>query len=567
LKKDSPSFLFRNLPVVICLSFIIALSACTQELKQHETDPELAMEHYSLGMFYEETGEDSIAAEEFSKALTYDPGNTEVLTELAFVLARLKHFDEAEKRAEEAVTKGARDADLYIILGNGAKEKGEVEKAVLYYKKALGDTTNYFLVLNLAQLLREVNDFEEAIKLLNALKERFPFDLRVHAQLGDLYGRVEEFDHSATEFREALLIDSLYYPAILGLGIIFEITGQVDSSLRYYERAIQLNPTNSSLLKRILEFEIISGEWEDAKEHAELILATAPTEHTVRKQLAYTYYRLDMREEALEQYLLLSELLPRDEAVFHFIGRIYYERSEFEKAEDALRYSQTLNREFIPNYEYLFLISVKEMNEMKGRLYFNSMKERNIRDEEIYFTTGNHFYREREYGLAKSFFFKSIRANVQFAPPWYSLGFVYEKIGNIDSSVCAFGMVLKMDSTNANTLNALGYLFVEQGIKLDEAQRLIERALEIDSLNGYYIDSLGWLYYRKGDLLKAKELLLKAITFTRDAVIYDHLGDVYKKLGEDQEAYEMWIKALELDPGNEDITEKINRYIRDKTPE
>jgi tetratricopeptide (TPR) repeat protein len=115
-------------------------------------------------------------------------------------------------------------------------------------------------------------------------------------------------------------------------------------------------------------------------------------------------------------------------------------------------------------------------------------------------------------------------------------------------------------------MNALGYMFVEQGIKLDEAQELIERALEIDSLNGYYIDSLGWLFFKKGDYLRAKELLLKAGMCAKDAVIYDHLGDVYQQLGDGEKAHEMWLKALELDPGNEDITEKINLYIREKTP-
>lgn len=545
---------------------MFALGGCTKEVRLREADPELAIEHYSLGMFHQEMGQDSIAAEELSKALSYDPENTEILSELAFVLAKLNRFEEAEVQASKAIEHGASDGDLFIILGNGAKERGETKRAISYYEKAVADTTNYFLVLNLAQLLREQNRMEDAARLLVSLKRRFPFDLRVHAQLGDLYGRMEEFERSTAEFREALKIDSLYYPAILGLGIIFEFSGQIDSSLRYYEKALQLNPSNSSLLKRVIDFEIIKGEWEGAREHALLMLAISPTEHIVRRQLAYVHYRLDEMEKALEQYMLLSGLLPKDASIFHFLGRIHYERGDLENAKEALLHSQTLDAEFIPNYEYLFLISVKEMDEINGRRYFNAMKGRNIDDEEIYFTTGNHFYREKNYELSKPFFLKSVQANPKYAPSWYSLGFVYEKSGDIDSSENAFRHVLELDPTNANTMNALGYLFVEQRIKLDEAQQLIERALEIDSLNGYYIDSLGWLFYMKGEFEKAKELLLKAAGITEDAVIYDHLGDVYEKLGEEVQAYDMWIKALALDPGNEDITEKINRYIREKTP-
>ncbi len=566
MKIISPQFSPKHFSLVLLFLVCLTICSCAQEIHQNAADTELAMEHYSLGMFYEEMDDDSSAAAEFRKALEYDPENAGIHAELSFVLAKLHSFDEAEKHAEKAIEGGAEDTDLYIILGNGAKERGEVGRAISYYRKAVTDTTNYFLVLNLAQLLRENDEYTEAIALLNALKARFPFDLRVHTQLGDLYGRMEKFDLAASEFRDALLIDSLYYPAILGLGIIFEINGQVDSSLWYYEKAVQLNPQNMSLLKRIVEFEIMRGEWNDAKEHALSVLAATPTEHTVRKQLAYAYYRLSLLHEALEQYMLLSALIPDDVTIFHFLGRIYYEQGELKEAKQALIASQEINTEFIPNYEYLFLISIKEMDETGGRSYFNAMKDRKLQEEEIYFTTGNHLYREQEYELSKTFFLKSINARKDFAPAWYSLGFAYEKLGNIDSSEIALRKVMEFDPANANTMNALGYLFVERGIKLDEAQRLIEQALEIDALNGYYIDSLGWLYYMRGDFKKAKELLLKASNVVEDAVIYDHLGDVHKKLGEDEQAYEMWIKALELDPGNEDITEKINRYIREHTP-
>ena len=41
-------------------------------------------------------------------------------------------------------------------------------------------------------------------------------------------------------------------------------------------------------------------------------------------------------------------------------------------------------------------------------------------------------------------------------------------------------------------------MFAEKGIRLDEAQRLIQKALELEPENGYYIDSLGWAYYQQG---------------------------------------------------------------------
>jgi len=230
------------------LFILLSTFGCTKAIHTKRQVSHSALEHYTLGLYYEQNNEDSLAVEQFKQALIEDPENPELLSEIAFSLSKIKKFEEAEKYAEEAINCGATDENLYIILGNGARENGDIKKALSFYKKALSDTTNYFLVINLAQIMRELNMIDDTIFLLKGLKRRYPFDLRVHTQLGDLYGRVEKFDLATLEFKEALVLDSLYYPAILGLGIIYEIKGEVDSSYLFYKKASDINPDNISLM-------------------------------------------------------------------------------------------------------------------------------------------------------------------------------------------------------------------------------------------------------------------------------------------------------------------------------
>ena len=61
-----------------------------------------------------------------------------------------------------------------------------------------------------------------------------------------------------------------------------------------------------------------------------------------------------------------------------------------------------------------------------------------------------------------------------------------------------FHRVILIDPKNAEAYNYAGYMFAEKGIRLDEAERLIQKALELEPENGYYIDSLGWAYYQQG---------------------------------------------------------------------
>ncbi|MCK4575766.1 tetratricopeptide repeat protein, partial [candidate division WOR-3 bacterium] len=403
-----------------------------------------------------------------------EPENHEFLSELAFSLSKIDNLKEAEKYAKLALKYGSTDKNLYIILGNGAKERDEKKIAVSFYKKALSDTSNYFLIINLAQLMRELNEMDDAIELLRALKTRYPFDLRIHTQLADIFGRVEKFDLAKREFNEALVIDSLYYPAILGLGIIYEIIGDIDSSLIFYRKASQVNPNNINMLKRIVEFNIIKGGWDEARDNALTILNLSPVENTVRKQLAYALFRLQDIEGSLEQYLLLSGLIPDDMSVHHFLGRLYYKKNEMEKAREQFERSLSLNPEFIPNIEYLYLIALKEGDDEKEDYFFHELLQKGVKTENLFFSIGMNFYTEQDYSMAKSFLLKSVKENPKFPNPFYTLGFVYDKLGVLDSAELSYRKVIELDSMNANAYNALGYLFVEHAVKLDEAEKLIK---------------------------------------------------------------------------------------------
>jgi tetratricopeptide (TPR) repeat protein len=94
-------------------------------------------------------------------------------------------------------------------------------------------------------------------------------------------------------------------------------------------------------------------------------------------------------------------------------------------------------------------------------------------------------------------------------------------------------------------LNFIGYTWAEQGIKLDEAEDMVRRALKLSPNAGYIMDSLGWIYYQKKDYEKALEWLKKADKAQGpDAEILFHLGDCYRALGREDKARESYRQAI-----------------------
>lgn len=101
------------------------------------------------------------------------------------------------------------------------------------------------------------------------------------------------------------------------------------------------------------------------------------------------------------------------------------------------------------------------------------------------------------------------------------------------------------------TLNYLGYSWAERGENLEEAFKLIEKAVALAPNSGAIIDSLGWAHYQLGRYEEALPHLEKAAALEpADPTITDHLGDVYMKLGRKVEAEFQWRRALELKPSD-----------------
>jgi tetratricopeptide (TPR) repeat protein len=120
--------------------------------------------------------------------------------------------------------------------------------------------------------------------------------------------------------------------------------------------------------------------------------------------------------------------------------------------------------------------------------------------------------------------------------------------------------LLDEDPDDLLILNNLGYQLADQGRKLEEAELFIRRAIELDRYertkqgdpeagSGGYADSLGWALFRRGKLVEARTLLEQAVVSPEsapDAIVWDHLGDVAFRQGDQKRAATAWKKASQL---------------------
>jgi tetratricopeptide (TPR) repeat protein len=163
----------------------------------------------------------------------------------------------------------------------------------------------------------------------------------------------------------------------------------------------------------------------------------------------------------------------------------------------------------------------------------------------------------------------------------YFLSGIYVDMNQVDKAAKELQSLLAKHPDNPTYNNDLGYIWADHDQNLDQAEKMIRKAIEEDRKqrqgnsgadsdqnkdNAAYLDSLGWVLYKKKQYAEAKKHLLEAV---KDAdgqhiEIMDHLGDIYKALGDKKEAVATWKKALDLKQDTETKRDRDRRVEVEK---
>ncbi len=137
---------------------------------------------------------------------------------------------------------------------------------------------------------------------------------------------------------------------------------------------------------------------------------------------------------------------------------------------------------------------------------------------------------------------------------YYSRGIALERSHQWPRAEADLRHALELEPEQPLVLNYLGYSWIDQGVHLDQALKMVERAVALRPNDGYIVDSLGWAYFRLGNYAKATQNLEHAIELVpEDPTINDHLGDAYWVTGRHLEARFQWNRALLFKPEAGDV--------------
>ena len=487
------------------------------------TDTESAL---WLARLYRLRNEHDKAEEVLRSLLKQDPENEAAVEQLTQLL-----LDEGKSADAvlllEGITSGTPSPALLDLLGDAYTQTHDLAKAEAAYRKASElDPSELSHLRGLGQTLLAEEKFTGALTVYEKLADLMPDDSDVYLRLAQIYRELHQLDHA----EEYLLKARQYAPGSLEVmyneAMLYEAQGRFEDAIRVLSDAVTGLKSQSPVLP------------------------------SRRRSLAILYQQLGQLYRDTQNYQAAMY-------TYEELGRLGDEEDRrarvlimdtYRVAKDLPKALQT-GKEALAKYpndpglrtSYALLLGENGQIDEAVKI-LRAQLTKGDADRDIYLNIAQVYERGRRYKEAEE---AAQAAEVMPGQPrdnamvWFLLGAIYERQKFYERAEVEFKKALAVNPRDAAVLNYYGYMLGDLGIRLDEAEALVQRALKEDPHSGAYLDSLGWIYYRENKLAEAEATLRKAVEReSHDATIRSHLGDVYAKTGRSDLAAIEWEKSL-----------------------
>jgi tetratricopeptide (TPR) repeat protein len=525
--------------------------------------------------------EDSLAA--YQRALAKDPDSPLLHRKVAEMLARAGRPEEAVPHAERALALRPDDADLRVFLGTLHRLRRDVAAAEAVLLRPDGNPLDADSALLLYGLYSDANRNEDALRVARWMVRADPTNLRSYFALARAFEKMERHAEAERALRQALKRhpDSLAVYSALARGR--RQRGDREGEVAIYREVLRAQPHHHATLVALADAYLGMERWEDARRTLEEIERRYPDD--LRSIVRLGYLDLEQKDYSAAAARFEKALAdnPEQHEVHYLLGLVQRRAGLVAEAEASFA-------RVPPEHErwsdaQLQIAALRERRQdWAGALEAAQGVRARAPSRQLDLYVASLRSKSGDFAGAVAFLEELLQEAPGDEDLLYNLGVVHGEAGQADEALAYMQRVLAVNPDHPGALNYVGYTMAERGENLDEAERMITRALEQRPDDGYITDSLGWVYYvRAKQLLDAgrveegrallergiRELERAAQLTGGDPVISEHLGDAYLLLEDRARALRFYEEAVHLEPREAEqpeLREKLERLRRELAP-
>jgi tetratricopeptide (TPR) repeat protein len=586
----------------------LAVKAAEEYRLAIEADPSSEFLTSALAELYVKTGRIADAVKEAQDIIKRDPKNLEAHRLLGRIYLRSlgdmpggSGSDNILKLAidqyEQIVKLDPTSVDDHLRLGRLYRLNNDLQKAETELKTAIKlDPSSEEAVTTLAMLYTDEGDTAHALKVLSSVPDSAR-SAKLYSALGAAYEQRKDYKSAIDAYKHSIMLDRDNLDSIRGLAENLLNDGQLDAALEQYKVIADSNPEDAQTYIRMAEIYRREGKFDLALENLKHADSLVPDTMDVPYSMAAVYQAQGRYDDAIK---LLQDLVKKTEnastsadrnnrAIFiERLGMVYRDQENYPAAVETFRKMLPLGdenersgyQEIIDTYREakqwpqatavakeavdkmpddrdLRMVLDAQLADMgqvdQSVADVKSMLKGGADDRDVYVRLGIIYTRAKRWNDAADALNKAEQLSTKSDDKAYVeflRGDLYQRQKMYDQAESEFRKVLALtpasDPQSAATLNYLGYMNADRGVKLEESLNYIKQALSFDPNNPAYLDSLGWAYFKLGKYDLAEENLTKAaIHMGSDPTVQEHLGDLYQKTGRLKLAAAHWDRAVQ----------------------
>ena len=231
---------------------------------------------------------------------------------------------------------------------------------------------------------------------------------------------------------------------------------------------------------------------------------------------------------------------------------------------------ENLGSEFFWYINFNKLIHEEKKIQTKNASLINILKKKQADSNFFVFSKlidlANYYRSNKNYKISLEYYERAEQIALPKELDWkfyYYKGICNERLGNFDNADKNFLKSLQLSPQEYVVINYLAYSWLERGVNIDRAKKMLYDAVELSKWEqGYIIDSLGWAYYLSSNFSEAEKLLQLAYEKAPyEPEVYDHYGDVLWKNNKKIQARYVWGNAIKLPQIDEERTKKLKEKL------
>ncbi len=496
-------------------------------------DPNSVDDHLLLGRLYRLSNDSAKAESELNTAIKIDPSSEEAVTTLAMLYTDQGDTAKALK-VLSSIPDSARSAKLYAALGAAYEQRKDYKSAIDAYKHAIVlDRDNLDAIRGLAENLLNDGQLDAALEQYKVISDSNPEDAQTYVRIAEIYRRQAKYDQALENLKRAdtLVPDTMDVP--YSMAAVYQAQGRYDDAIKLLQ----------DLVKKTEKSNEIATSQADRNNRAIFI-----------ERLGMIYREQENYPAAVDTFRKMLTLGDENaRSGYQEIIDTYRDAKQWPQATAAAK--EAVQK--LPNDRDLRMVldaqlaDMGEFDQAVGDI--KGMLKGGQEDRDVYVRLGIIYTRAKRWNDAEEALAKAEQLSTKPEDKGYVnflRGDLYQRQKKYDQADTEFRKVLATtaptDPQAAATLNYLGYMNADRGVKLEESLNFIKQALTFEPNNGAYLDSLGWAYFKLGKYDLAEENLNKAaVHMGSDPTVQEHLGDLYQKTGRLKLAATHWDRAVQ----------------------